>query len=147
MGPLTWFSTQARLIGLLAAAGVFLVSAGFLGWALTTTKWDLKRTRADLVSTQSSLAEANTALGVCQSSTANLQQAIDDRNAEIQRMAAEANEAERAGLRKLEEARKVATVYRTRAEKLARAQPADAANVCSSAQSLIVETLSEERAP
>ncbi len=145
MDVLSYFKTRAQLAGLLAAACVFLLSSGVLGVVLLTTKWDLKRTRGDLIQTREDLAVTTEALGTCHAGQAQLQASIDGQNAAIEAMKVQASEAEKAGLRKLTEARFVAQRYKTRAEALAKARPANPADICGSAKTLIVETLGAER--
>jgi septal ring factor EnvC (AmiA/AmiB activator) len=143
MNPIAWLQSRVQYAALAGAAAFALVAVMVLGWVLLTTNWTLNRTRGDLRQSRQETAQANQALGTCQANTSNLQAALAEQNTAIQTLKLEAEESEKAGLRRLAEAKQEAARYRTRADQLAKAKPGP--DQCVSAQQLIVTTLSGDR--
>lgn len=133
---------QARMSVLLALAAVSVVAAG-LTWKLVVVDHHRK-------TAERSVEKLTGALNVCTGNLAQATQDIAQRDAQIetQNRAVAALKADSdARLKRadaaISAARQQARTYKARAERIAAARPSG--DVCTSARSLIVETLSEDR--
>lgn len=141
----------AKLVGLLAgkfgtyaALAFILVAVGTCATQRVALTSMLKEARRDLSDTAKELTVANADLAQCRLNRDTLQDGIDAANARVQaeRQAAEIRAAE--GDKRLQAALKLAQGYKNRAARLAKAKPSSP-DQCVAAQSLIVETLAEDR--
>lgn len=133
---------QARMSVLLALAAVSIIAVAFT-WKLVITDHHRK-------AAERSVDRLTDELGVC---TGNLAQATQDiaqrdaliegQNRAVAALKAESDARTQRANAAIAAARQQARTYKARAERIAAARPSG--DVCTSARSLIVETLSEDR--
>ncbi|CAN7310801.1 hypothetical protein LJR164_001649 [Phenylobacterium sp. LjRoot164] len=134
--PLT--TLQTRLV---VAAVALLVIVGVLSAAyFTGANYAAKKERA---AAEKVIKPLRDDLAACNVKVDNLTDALEVQNAAVDRMEAEARERSRRADAAIAEARRKAAIYKAKADRLARAQPGP--DMCASARSLIIDSLSEDR--
>lgn len=140
-----------KLLGLISGKVGLYLALGFMAVSMVTCasqviplRAELKATGKQLVATRGELTRAQKDLGQCQSNRDTLQAGIEAANANVERERQAAEIAAAEGDRKLQDALRLAQTYKNREQALRKAKPTSP-DQCIAAQSLIVQTLGQER--
>lgn len=131
-------------VGLYIALGVMALSMATCASQVIPLRAELRATNNQLKTTRGELDDKTARLAQCETNRTTLQAGIDAANANVERQRQEAEIAAAEGDRKLQAALKLAQTYRNREEALRKAKPTSP-DQCIAAQSLIVQTLGQER--
>lgn len=130
-------------VPLLLAGLVLLTVSGGLIWKWGVADHARKRAEARAIRLDGSLAETRTALAACHASVDELTRSLEMQNAAVDALKADSDERTRRASAALKRAQEQTRGLRAQVVRLERARPYG--DVCTSARTLIVETLREER--
>lgn len=139
------FNTLMKIsVPLLLAGIVLLVCSGFLIWRWGIADHGRKVAEKQIVSVTGERDKARADLSACHANVDALTVSLEAQNAAVDRLKAEGDERTRRANAAIQKAQAQAKALQGRISRLENAKPASG-DLCSSARSLIIDTLEEDR--